>query len=82
MSDIRDVARRAGVSVSTVSYAFSGKRPVSPETYQRIMQTADKLGLVTVSGGKVGPSPLLTAGHLRDVPPPRPLCSKASGLLT
>ena len=76
MSDIRDVARRAGVSVSTVSYAFSGKRPVSPETYQRIMQTTNKLGLVTVSGVKVGPSPLLTAGHLRDVPSPTPvLCA-------
>ena len=71
MSDIRDVARRAGVSVSTVSYAFSGKRPVSPETYQRIMQAADKLGLVTVSGGKVGPSPLLSCRtSSRRTPPP------------
>lgn len=37
MTDIRDVAKMAGVSVSTVSYAFSGKRPISATTYQRIM---------------------------------------------
>jgi DNA-binding LacI/PurR family transcriptional regulator len=33
---IDDVARRAGVTKSTVSHALSGKRPVSPETRQRI----------------------------------------------
>lgn len=31
-----DVARRAGVSVSTVSYRLSGRRPISPETARRI----------------------------------------------
>ena len=53
MSDIRDVARRAGVSVSTVSYAFSGKRPVSPETYQRIMQAADELDYAPDAGARM-----------------------------
>ena len=33
---ITDVARRAGVSVSTVSYRLSGDRPVSEETARRI----------------------------------------------
>lgn len=41
---IRDVAERAGVSISTVSHAFSGGRPISPATKERITQAASELG--------------------------------------
>lgn len=41
---ILDVAKRAGVSPGTVSNALSGKRPVSPATYQRIMHAIESLG--------------------------------------
>lgn len=41
---IDDVARRAGVTKSTVSHALSGKRPVSPETRQRIEDAIAALG--------------------------------------
>jgi len=40
----RDVAREAGVSQSTVSYAMSGRRPLSPETLERIVAAMEKLG--------------------------------------
>ena len=40
---IGDVARHAGVSKGTVSLAFSGKRPVSEETRQRIFHAAEEL---------------------------------------
>jgi DNA-binding LacI/PurR family transcriptional regulator len=40
---IADVAKKAGVSVSTVSYALSNKRPISEETRQRIHQAIDEL---------------------------------------
>src|SRR4051794_41681625 len=42
--NIGEIARRAGVSRSTVSYALSGKRPVTEETKQRIQAVIDELG--------------------------------------
>lgn len=41
---IADVAARAGVSRSTVSYALSNKRPISGETRQQIQQAIEELG--------------------------------------
>ncbi|MBR7827236.1 LacI family DNA-binding transcriptional regulator [Actinospica sp. MGRD01-02] len=41
--NIGEIAKRAGVSRSTVSYALSGKRHVSPETKARIQQVIDEL---------------------------------------
>ena len=44
MATIQDVAKRAGVSVSTVSYAVNGTRPISEETRQRIFAAMQELG--------------------------------------
>lgn len=41
---IRDVARSAGVSISTVSHAFSGARTISAATRSRVEQAARELG--------------------------------------
>src|SRR5690349_20405182 len=41
--NIGEIARRAGVSRSTVSYALSGKRTVYPETRQRIQAVIDEV---------------------------------------
>ncbi|HEY3873439.1 MAG TPA: LacI family DNA-binding transcriptional regulator [Actinocrinis sp.] len=41
--NIGEVARRAGVSRSTVSYVLSGNRPVARETRARIQQVIDEL---------------------------------------
>lgn len=43
MSTIKDVAKRAGVAVSTASYALSGRRPVAEETRQRILRAIEEL---------------------------------------
>ena len=40
---ITDVAQRAGVSRSTVSYVLSGSRPISPETRRRVEQAIEEL---------------------------------------
>lgn len=42
--NIGEIARRAGVSRSTVSYALSGRRAVSPETRKRIEQVIAEVG--------------------------------------
>ncbi|WP_165776744.1 LacI family DNA-binding transcriptional regulator [Bifidobacterium simiarum] len=44
MTGIKDVAARAGVSISTVSYALSGKRRISPEVRQKVLRAARELG--------------------------------------
>ncbi|CAL9435389.1 Catabolite control protein A [Streptomyces sp. enrichment culture] len=44
MVRITDVARRAGVSPSTVSYALSGKRPISAATRRRVEAAVRELG--------------------------------------
>lgn len=44
MVTIRDVAEAAGVSASTVSYAFSGNKRLPPETVARVRESARKLG--------------------------------------
>ncbi len=43
MTTIKDVAKKAGVSVSTVSYALNGKRPISAPTRQRILDAIQEL---------------------------------------
>lgn len=43
---IRELARRAGVSPTTVSHALSGKRPVAPETAARIRALVPEMGYV------------------------------------
>ena len=39
-----DVAKHAGVALSTVSYALNGMRPISEETRQRIFASMEELG--------------------------------------
>lgn len=43
MSTVHDVARRAGVSASTVSHVINGTRRVSAGTRQRVLQAMDEL---------------------------------------
>ncbi|MDQ0601337.1 DNA-binding LacI/PurR family transcriptional regulator [Streptomyces canus] len=52
MVKITDVARHAGVSPSTVSYALSGKRPISEETRQRVEASIRELGYRPHAGAR------------------------------
>jgi DNA-binding LacI/PurR family transcriptional regulator len=52
MANIGDVAKRAGVSRSTVSYALSGNRPISAETRDRIAQAIRELGYTANAGAR------------------------------
>lgn len=44
MATMQDVAKRAGVALSTVSYALTGVRPVSEGTRLRILAAMEELG--------------------------------------
>jgi len=46
MTTLKDVANRAGLSVSTVSYVLNGKKKVREDTYRRIMQAVEEVGYV------------------------------------
>jgi DNA-binding LacI/PurR family transcriptional regulator len=48
----RDVARRAGVAQSTVSYVLSGNPVISQATRDRVMQAIDELGYQPNSGAR------------------------------
>lgn len=42
--NIKDVARRAGVSISTVSRVVNGSKAVRPETHQKVIKAIEELG--------------------------------------
>jgi LacI family transcriptional regulator len=44
MATIKEVAKKAGVSIATVSYVTSGLRKLSPETERRVRKAAKELG--------------------------------------
>ncbi|MCO6558998.1 MAG: LacI family DNA-binding transcriptional regulator [Bifidobacterium sp.] len=46
MAGIKDVAKAAGVSVSTVSYVLSGKRSISSKTTGKVLRAIDDLGYI------------------------------------
>ena len=46
MSTIKDVAKKAGVSISTVSYALNDKENVHPDTKAKILQAAKELNYI------------------------------------
>lgn len=47
-----DIARRANVSVSTVSYVLSGKRPISDETRERVLAAMHALDFRPHAAGR------------------------------
>ena len=52
MPTISDVARAAGVSMSTVSYVLSGRRPISAETQARVKAAIAELGYHPHAGAR------------------------------
>lgn len=62
MATIRDVAKMAGVSISTVSLALNGTGPVAEETYQKVLEAAQSVGYAPnplAQGLKMGRSRLI-----------------------
>ncbi len=47
MASLKEVAEKAGVSVSTVSYVLNGKKKVKEETLERIRAAVEETGYVT-----------------------------------
>lgn len=52
MPTLADVAKHAGVSLSTASYVMSGKRPISDETRRRVLAAMDELGFQPNNQGR------------------------------
>ena len=70
MAGIQEVARKAGVSQSTVSYVLSGRRPISETTRERVLKAIDELNYRPHAGARALAS---TKTHVLGlVPPLRP----------
>lgn len=69
MSSMRDVATRAGTSVSTVSHVVNGTRYVSPQTAQRVRAAMQALGFTPPAGKRpvAGPSRRLLGLVVSDI---------------
>ncbi len=73
MITIKDVALRAKVSISTVSYVLSGKRPISEKTKARILTVMEEIGYQPnaiaqgLARGKTGIIALLMSSTKRDL---------------
>ena len=72
---IRDVAKKAGVSITTVSKALNDYSDVNPETRQRIREIAEELNYVPnaagrTMGGKVDKVIGLLINDLKPTDPP------------
>lgn len=52
MVGIRDIAKKAGVSISTVSYALNGSPRVTEETRRKIQEIADELDYIPNMAGR------------------------------
>ena len=52
MATLADVARQAGVAMSTVSYVLSGKRSVSDDTKDRVHRAIEELGYHPHAGAR------------------------------
>lgn len=52
MVTIKDIANKAGVSISTVSYAINGSEKISNETKNRILAIAEELNYTPNSSGR------------------------------
>lgn len=62
MATLDDVAKKAGVSLSTASYVLSGKRPISEKTRQRVLAAMDELDFRPNNQGRA-----LASGRSRTV---------------
>ncbi len=87
MVRITDVARRAGVAPSTVSYALSGKRPISAETRRRVEESVRELGYrpltgTRAAGGGHWPNVLALVAPLRAGVDPRTVMEYAGAVVT
>ncbi|PLR99080.1 LacI family DNA-binding transcriptional regulator [Bacillus sp. T33-2] len=52
MANIKDIAKKAGVSISTVSYALNGSSKVTPETSAKILAIAKELNYTPIAAAR------------------------------
>lgn len=72
---IKDIAEKAGVSTTAVSFAFNDPSRLAQETVERILQTADELGYApdpvarSMSTGRIGTIGILVPSAFPDIIP-------------